>query len=233
MIDGKKVLALIPARGGSKRLPRKNIMPLNGLPLISWTINAANLSTYVDSTVVSTDCEEILAISRESGANAPFIRPSGLAGDEVSTNDVILHALDSVNEKFDIIVLLQPTSPLRSFRELDKSIELLVEKNADGVVSVARVEHSLAWTNCLDKNGSLANFSEKPLVPVEDRENKFYQLNGAIYCYKVQGLMLNKGIFYNNRVYPYVMSKELSVDIDTVSDFMLAEYYLNASYTDS
>ena len=128
MIGNKKLLAVIPARGGSKRLPRKNILDLSGKPMISWTIDAALGSKYIDRIVVSTDDQEIAKISKDCGADIPFIRPLELATDYATSIDVVLNLIESLernNEYYDYIMLLQPTSPLRSTKNINESVELL------------------------------------------------------------------------------------------------------------
>ena len=146
MIKGKTVLAVIPARGGSKRLPRKNCLLLQGKPLIVYSIEAAKESVYIDEVVVSTDDEEIASLARQAGASVPFLRPAELSTDEASSVDVVAHALNyyQVNEKklFDYVVLLQPTSPLRTAAHINQALELLKEKKADAIVSVCEAEHS-------------------------------------------------------------------------------------------
>jgi len=138
MYKDKKILALIPARGGSKGLPRKNIKPLLGKPLIAWTIEQSLASKYLDKVVVSTEDKEIAEISKKYGAEVPFIRPKELAKDDTPSIDVVLHAIDFLEKKelFNIIVLLQPTSPLRTISDIDNSIEFLFSKNAQAIISV-------------------------------------------------------------------------------------------------
>jgi len=123
MIDSQKILALIPARGGSKGLPRKNILPLSGKPLIAWTVEAAKNSKYIDNCIVSTDDIEIAECAEKYGAEIPFLRPPNLATDFTSSNDVILHAIENIHDNYDLLVLLQPTSPLRTEYDIDNGIE--------------------------------------------------------------------------------------------------------------
>ena len=129
MINNKRVVAIIPARGGSKRLPRKNVLPLAGKPLIVWSIEAALASVYIDKTIVSTDDAEIAEISRIAGASVPFMRPPELASDTATSADVVMHALDyldSQNDHYYYSVLLQPTSPLRTNTDIDAALELCI-----------------------------------------------------------------------------------------------------------
>jgi len=156
MYKNKTFLAIIPARGGSKRLPRKNILDLHGKPLISHSIEAGLNSKYIDKVVVSSDDDEILVISEKFGVNI-IKRPDELATDVSTTFDAIKHTINNV-EKYDYIVLLQPTSPLRDSKHIDEAIELLKNKNADAVVSVCEMEHSPLWSNTLDDSLSMKNF---------------------------------------------------------------------------
>ena len=152
----KTFLAIIPARGGSKRLPRKNLLDLCGKPLIAHSIEAAQKSKYMSKVVVSSDDEEILNIAKEYKAD--FIkRPDELASDTATTFDALKHTLENVG-KYDYVVLLQPTSPLRSEKHINEAIELLEEKNADAIISVCEMEHSPLWSNTLDENLDISNF---------------------------------------------------------------------------
>ena len=173
MYTNKKFLAIIPARGGSKRLPRKNVLDLCGKPLIAYTIEAALKSKYIDKVIVSSDDEEILNISSNFGADI-IKRPIDLANDTATTFDTIKHTIDNF-EKCDYIVLLQPTSPLRNEKHIDEAIELLKEKNADAVVSVCEMEHSPLWSNTLPKDGNMNNFLRYEVLNQRSQDlDKFY-----------------------------------------------------------
>src|SRR3989339_1726633 len=161
MYKKKNIIAIIPARAGSKGLPGKNIRLLLGKPLISWTIEHALSSKYIDKVIVSTDDRKIAEISRKCGAAVPFIRPAKLATDKAKGIDVILHAVrwfEKKRNKFDLIMLLQPTSPLRTAGDIEAAIELLFEKKAGAVVSVCETEHHPLWSNILPKDGNMKNF---------------------------------------------------------------------------
>ena len=136
MINNKTILAIIPARGGSKRLPGKNIMPLGGKPLIHWTIEAALASSYVDRVIVSSDEDEILETTRRLGESIPLPRPAELAQDETPTMPVLHHVIDTIGDIYDYILLLQPTSPLRTAADIDNMIETGLAKKADYIVSI-------------------------------------------------------------------------------------------------
>ena len=217
----KTFLAIIPARGGSKRLPRKNLLDLCGKPLIAWSIEAALKSKYISKIIVSSDDEEILNIAKEYKAD--FIkRPDELASDTATTFDALKHTLENVG-KYDYVVLLQPTSPLRSEKHIDEAIELLKEKNADAIISVCEMEHSPLWSNTLDENLDMSNFLRDEVLNKRSQDlPKYYRLNGAIYICKTDKLLENKGFFLKENIYAYKMNKKHSVDIDEEIDFIIA-----------
>lgn len=229
MIGQYRVTALIPARGGSKRLPRKNVKLLGNKPLIAWSIEAAKASKYIDRVVVSTDDEEIKQVSEQYGAEVPFSRPEHLSNDHASSFDVIKHAivflgLDQTNE---LIVLLQPTSPLRLVSELDTALEFFIAKNAKGIVSISETEHSPMWSNTLPENGCMSDFI-RPEVQGKRSQDlpKFFRLNGSIYIYETLSLLEQAKIFFDENVYGFETSLETAVDIDTALDFKIAEVLL-------
>jgi len=225
--QNKSFLAIIPARGGSKRLPKKNILPLCGKPLISWTIDASVNSKYIDRTVVSTDCNKISNISKQSYAEV-IMRPDTLATDTASSFDAIMHVIDHINTKFDYIVLLQPTSPLRMSEHIDEAIETLIEKDADAVISVSPVEHSPLWSNTLPKDGNMQNFIRNEIKNKRSQDlPKYYRLNGAIYICDLKRLREEKSFFIEKKIYSYIMDSVSSVDIDNKIDFELAEILMS------
>jgi CMP-N,N'-diacetyllegionaminic acid synthase len=230
MIDGKKVFAIIPARGGSKRLPHKNVLPLQGKPLIAWSIDAGLQSQYIDQVMVSTDCNEISDIALQYGATVPFLRPSDISGDSASTDSVVLHLLATLSEqdKPDIVVILQPTSPLRSHVDIDNALQKLLLKQAQGIVSVCECEHSPFWSNTLPVDGNMRSFI-KPEIKGKRSQDlpRCYRLNGAIYAFNSDYLVANQGIRYSEAVYSIEMPTIRSVDIDHELDFKLAEVILN------
>lgn len=223
MYKGKKILGLIPARGGSKRLPRKNIIDLGGKPLIVWTIEAGLKSKYLDKVVITSEDEEILDISKKYNVKA-IKRPYELATDEASTIDVIMHVLESINENYDYIVLLQPTSPLRNHRHIDEAIEYLFLKNAYAVVSVCEVDHSPLWTNTLPENLSMVDFIKDEIKNKRSQDlPKYYRLNGAIYICNTKKFLEEKTFFLKENIFAYIMDRKHSIDIDNEIDFKLAE----------
>ena len=226
MIGQYRVTALIPARGGSKRLPRKNVKLLSDKPLIAWSIETAKASKYIDRVVVSTDDDEIKHVSEQYGAQVPFLRPEYLSNDHASSFDVIKHAisflkLDQTNE---LIVLLQPTSPLRLVSELDTALEFFIAKNAKGIVSISETEHSPMWSNTLPENGCMSNFIRPEVYGKRSQDLPiYYRLNGSIYIYKTLSLLEQEKIFFDENVYGFKTSSETSIDIDTALDFLVAE----------
>ena len=217
----KTFLAIIPARGGSKRLPRKNLLDLCGKPLIAWSIEAALKSKYISKVIVSSDDEEILNIAKEYKAD--FIkRPDELASDTATTFDALKHTLENVG-KYDYVVLLQPTSPLRSEKHIDEAIELLEEKSADAIISVCEMEHSPLWSNTLNEDLNMSNFLRDEVLNKRSQDlPKYYRLNGAIYICKTEELLENKGFFIKENIFAFKMNKENSIDIDEEIDFIIA-----------
>ena len=221
----KKFLAIIPARGGSKRLPRKNVLDLEGKPLIAWSIEAGLQSDYIDKVVVSSDDAEILAVSEKFGAEI-VKRPDALSSDSSTTFDAIKHTIDNV-EGYEYVVLLQPTSPLRSAKQIDEAIELLEAKNADAVVSVCEMEHSPLWSNTLDNSLSMDNFLSDEVLNKRSQDlETYFRLNGAIYICKIEKLLEEKSFFLKENIFAYVMSRESSVDIDEEIDFKMARIWI-------
>ncbi len=225
MIDNKTFLAIILARGGSKRLPRKNVLPLAGKPLINWTIEAGLNSKYIDKVLVSSDNNEILITAQQAGADV-IHRPSELAQDRSTSFDAIKHAIE--NTKYhDYIVLLQPTSPLRTGKHIDEAIQLLESKNADAVISVTPMEYSPRWANRLPSNDSMVGFLKEELLNLRSQELElYYRLNGAIYICQTEKLLSAGSFFLSDNVFAYKMSNASSVDVDTEIDFNWAGFLL-------
>ena len=229
-----KVLALIPARGGSRRLPGKNLLKLCGEPITVWSIKAAQQSKYVDRIVVSTDSDEISEVARAAGADVPFMRPNYLASDTASSLDVVKHALNELNQKgqcYEFIVLLQPTSPLRTSKHIDESFELLQSKDADAIVGVTELDHPIELTNRLPDDLSMKGFFTTDSHLRSQNFPKRYRVNGAIYLVRVESLIKENTIFLSDRIYAYKMDREVSVDIDTPYDLRLADALFNRDET--
>ena len=218
MLNGKTFLAIIPARGGSKRLPRKNILELAGKPLIAWTIEAAQKSKHIDRVVVTTDDREIEEISVNWGANV-IQRPANLATDTASSVDVVIHAIDHVNTIYDYVILLQPTSPLRNAHHIDEAVEMIFKKCADAIISVCEAEHSPLWCNTLPEDENMSKFIREDIKGKRSQDlPKYYRLNGAVYIADILRLYTEKTFNLTNNTFAYVMPQENSVDIDTELD---------------
>jgi CMP-N-acetylneuraminic acid synthetase len=219
------VVCVIPARGGSKGLPGKNIKMLCGKPLIAHTIEQAKQSRYIDRVIVSTEDDAIARIASEYGAEVPFMRPMELAGDSVATVDVLLHAMDWLERRqyrFDVLVLLHTTTPMRSVEDIDHSIALLVEEKADNVFTVTEA-HRNPYFNMVEINSdgyaALAkqgNFTTRQAAPL------IYDMNSSIYVWWKELLKEKKKIFLD-KTRIHVMPKERSIDIDDPIDFKIAE----------
>ena len=226
MFNGKTFLAIVPARGGSKRLPRKNVLDLAGKPLIAWSIEAGLKSKYIDEVIVSSDDDEIIDISKKYNAQT-IKRPDELASDTATTFDALKHTIDNI-EEYNYIILLQATSPLRNEKHIDEAIELLESKKADAIVSVCEMDHSPLLSNTLPKDNSMSNFisDEVKNKRSQDLEN-YYRLNGAIYICKTDKLLEEKTFFLKDNIFAYKMDRESSVDIDEELDFKIARALLD------
>jgi len=228
MITNQKVLGLVLAREGSKGLPGKNTMLLCGKPLIAWSIEAGLASRYIDDLVVSTDGDEIASVSKQYGAEVPFIRPSEFASDGASSVSAILHTLDYLEEHgrcYDLVVLLEPTSPLRETADIDTTLELLVEKNASSVVSVCAAEanHPSFMFKMDSATKKLLSFTgvQPNVLRRQDIEPVFF-LDGTIYCSTSKKIREKKG-FYHEETLAYEVPKWKSLEIDDADDFLMVE----------
>ncbi|MEO8310838.1 MAG: acylneuraminate cytidylyltransferase family protein [Caldimonas sp.] len=217
MIGGKRVLALIPARGGSKGLPGKNILPVAGRPLLAWTADAALGARDIDRVVVSSDDAAILAAARACGVDA-LPRPAALASDTAATIDVVLHVLD-VLPGFDVIVLLQPTSPLRNAGDVDAALARFAASGAPACVSVSEAAQSPYWMYRLDDDQTLRPIVDAPAEATRRQDlPPVYALNGAIYIADVAWLRRGRA-FVSRETVAHVMPAERSLDIDSAGDF--------------
>lgn len=236
MINGKSVLAIIPARGGSKGLLRKNIRPLLDKPLIAWTIEEAKKSKYIDTLIVSTDDEEIAEVSKIYNADVPFLRPADLAADSSATIDVLIHALDWFRKRgnrFDYLVLLEPTSPLREAKDIDICIEkLLAHKSAISIVSVALIEQGHPEYNVIidDKTGLVKKIGGATNFNILRRQDlsNIYFFDGTIYISEVEGLFLKK-TFYHELTMSYIVPKWKSYEVDDFVDLLCIEAIMKAN----
>ena len=222
MYQNKTFLAIIPARGGSKRLPRKNVLDLHGKPLMGWSIEAGLKSKYIDKVIVTSDDVEILDIAKDAMVEV-IRRPTELASDTSTTFDAIKHTINSI-EKYNYIVLLQPTSPLRTAKHIDEAIELLVNKKADSVVSVCKTDHSPMWSNILPSDGSMTNFVKDDIRNMRSQDlGIFYRLNGAIYICNTNKFLDEKSFFLKDNAFAYKMDRDVSIDIDRAIDLKIAK----------
>lgn len=235
MYNDKKILAIIPARGGSKGIPHKNIMKINHKPLIAYSIEAAKGSKFIDYILVSTDDVEIKDVSLNYGAKVPFLRPEEISNDTAKSIDVVLHALEfhkSQGKEFHYVVLLQPTSPLRSSQDIDNAIEIVMEKEAESLVSLCEASENPVLMRVIedDKLKSFVEFKGNNLR----RQDlpKFYIFNGAIYINSVEMLFKEK-TFVNEATIPFVMDSVKSIDIDNMLDSKLAELILREKSDDN
>lgn len=223
-------IAIIPARGGSKRLPNKNIRLLGGKPLIFWTIDAAIKSNIFDVVFVSTDNQTISDISLRAGACVPFLRPEHLATDEATTNDVITHMVQWVEVTYgnvSEITLLQPTSPLRNENHIIEAHQLFKDKNAEVVVSVCELDHPIAYCNKLPADDSLDGFITESNNKRGQELEKYYRINGAIYIFD-RKFVGNLSKIYGEKSYAYKMEKNCSVDIDDEYDFDFTKFLMDS-----
>ena len=229
MINEKKILAIIPARSGSKGIKNKNIKIIAEKPLIFWTIKNALASKYIDYVLVTTDSEEISKIARDEDVEVPFLRPPHLSSDDAKMKDVIHHTLawTKANDKFqsDQFILLQPTSPFRNNQHIDEALELANNnKKFSSVVSITKVSKHPFWMKQIDNNGRIKDFINKKSEDYNNRQNLpiLYQLNGAIYIAENDYFYNNKVLFDQNSK-PYVMDEYSSLDIDSSFDWDVAQ----------
>lgn len=219
-------LAIIPARSGSKGLKDKNIRLLNGKPLLAYSIEAAIRSNQFDEIIVSTDSEKYAEIARIYGAHVPFLRSPEHSSDTATSWDVVKEVLDCYRKlgiTFNIVALLQPTSPLRTSQDIVNAFRILHEKQAKAVVSVCEVDHSPLWCNTLPENNSLDKFlPEEIIMKTRQKLDTYYRINGAIYLVDIPYLLSSRTI-YDNKAFAYKMDVRNSIDIDDMVDFQIAE----------
>jgi CMP-N,N'-diacetyllegionaminic acid synthase len=227
------VLAIIPARGGSKGIPRKNLANAGGKSLLRWTVDAALQSDRCTRVIVSTDSNEIAAHSLECGAEVPFLRPPELATEYTPGIAPILHALrwlmNEEDYRPDYVVKLQPTSPLRTASDIDGAMSLAIQKSADAVVSVTPAIQHPFWMKVLTDDGRMQDFTSSGRVVAQRQDlSPVYALNGAIYLAKREVLLKHES-WYTERTYAYVMPVERSLDVDTPEDLRLVDLMLRDS----
>lgn len=230
MYKVRKILGVITARGGSKSIPRKNIVKLAGKPLIVYTIEAARRSKYLTRTIVSTDDDEIARIARRYGAEVPFMRPKKYAQDKSTSIEVVQHAVSWLKkhdgEKYDYLMILQPTSPLRTAEDIDACIKIAVDKKADSVMSMKELEDFSPKKIKKIKNSKILPYFENEGKQSSRRQDleKMYKRNCAIYLTKTSYIMRRD--LFGKKSHAYIMPEERSVDINIPSDFELAEFLM-------
>ena len=232
MATSTRVLAVIPARGGSKGVPRKNLVQLCGRPLIAYTIEAGLSAKSVSRLVVSTEDEEIVSVARSLGADVPFIRPATLATDAAQSLPVVQHAVQAVEEvegtPYDVIVMLQPTTPLRTAGDVDSAVTLLLESGADSVVSVVDVGgHHPYRMKRIDDDGRLVNFVDQGFEDMRPRQElpPVYLRSGDIYASR-RAVIMDENTLVGKNCRAIVIPQSRAVNIDTPIDILMAEHAL-------
>lgn len=224
------MIAIIPARGGSKGLPGKNIKEFCGKPLIAYSIEAAQKANLVSRIFVSTDDEGIAEIAKEYGAEIPFLRPAELATDTAFAIDNYIYTIGKLNSDQNLnineFLVLQPTSPLRTSQDIDNAIEIYIKNNADSVISVTEMSHSPLWAKRINNNGTIEEYFPN-FNGFKNRQEleKAFIPNGVIFILK-EILLKKIHTYYSDKTYPYIMPAERSVDIDNIFEFEFAEYLM-------
>lgn len=231
MKNNFRILGLIPARGGSKGIPKKNIKLMAGKPLIAHTIETASKSRYIDHLVTSTDSSEIAVIARQYGCDVPFLRPKELSSDTSRAIDAIIYTINALEKlyqkQYDLIVYLEPTSPNRSFEDIDKAIELFTESDADSLASVVEATQYHPILMKKIENNRIVPFciDEPEGMPRQLYNPKAYMRNGAVYIFRRENIL--KRVMWGKEIYPYEMPIERSACIDDMNDWYLAEIWMN------
>lgn len=228
MYNNKRILAVIPARAGSKGIKDKNIRDLCGKPLIAYSIEVAKKCEYIDEVFVSTDSTRIKEIAESYGAAVPFLRSEELASDEAKIIDALLFSLDklaAMNEKFDYIILLQPTQPIRSVRLLKNVIEKMINEDLQSLVTICPVEECPILMRTMSADGKLNPVLNTTSTVRRQDFPAFYKVNGSVYMNRIDETF-NKDTSLNDNSYGYVMNREDSIDIDTIDDFEKAEQFI-------
>ncbi len=228
MYKNKTFLAIIPARGGSRGLPGKNIKELCGKPLIAWSIESGLKSKYIDEVIVSTDYKTIADIAKEYGSSVPFLRPGHLASDTATSFDVVKHAVDfykdELGKEFDCIVLLEPTSPLRTTQDIDMAIKLLLSSSATSVVGICKTEEkNPAFLVHMDQSNYISGYENEDMRILRRQDVKnIYFFEGSIYISYIK-TYLYKQTFYHESTIGFEFTKYKSLEIDDMADFIMVE----------
>lgn len=222
------MISIIPARGGSKGLPGKNILPLCGKPMIAYTIEAAKQSKYIDRVIVSTDDQKIAEIALQYGAEVPFLRPDFLASDTAQAVDNYIYTIERLSKEWNTpieeFVVLQPTSPLRIAEDIDGAIEMFMEKQADSVISYTPEAHPIRWHKYLDENNAFVDIFDTTIANRQDLKTSYYP-NGAVYVFRFS--MIKERKYYTDKSYGFIMPRVRSVDIDYKEDFDYVEFLMS------
>ena len=222
------MISIIPARGGSKGLPGKNILPLCGKPMIAYTIEAAKQSKYIDRVIVSTDDQKIAEIALQYGAEVPFLRPDFLASDTAQAVDNYIYTIERLSKEWNTpieeFVVLQPTSPLRIAKDIDGAIEMFMEKQADSVISYTPEAHPVRWHKYLDENNAFVDIFDTTIANRQDLKTSYYP-NGAVYVFRFS--MIKERKYYTDKSYGFIMPRVRSVDIDYKEDFDYVEFLMS------
>jgi len=230
MFRGQKVLAVVPARGGSKRLPDKNLRSIQGRPLVVRALDSAAHSVFIDRSILSTDDPNIAATARDYGYSDVLMRPRNLAGDHAAMTSVLRHVLEVLKdqqEEYGYLVLLQPTSPLRRAKHIDQGFSLIIEKNGVGTVSVCKSEKPKEWLGKIGSEGLLDEFIQETRLDVQSQDlSPSYQINGAVYIVPVEQFIKFGTLFLPKGMVALIMDRRESVDIDYETDFQLAEWLI-------
>lgn len=228
------VVAVVPARGGSKAIPKKNVVSLGGRPLLAFTADAARGSGALDRVLLSTDDEEIAAVGRSVGLEVPFLRPAEISGDDAPMISVLVHALDWLEStgaaSVEALVLLQPTSPFRESRHIDEAVALFRKHQADSVVSVMEVPHQFAPSSIMRlDDGKLSRYLEgEAASPRRQDKERFWARNGPAVLVLRPGTTIRTGRLYTENTYGYLMDRASSLDIDGPEDLLMAELLVAA-----
>ena len=218
MFNDKRILAIIPAREGSKGIVNKNIIDLNNKPLIAYSIEAAKESNYIDDVIVSL----------KYGAEVPFFRPKSLATDNSKTIDSIIYTINRLRDmgrEYDVLILLQPTSPMRTVKHIDESLSLFFKNNQESLVSVNQIDISPILVRTI-KNGKLLSILNQNSTVRRQDMDFYYKINGAIYINCINEV--DENLSFNDNVIPYIMDNTYSIDIDTIEDLQLARQKLKS-----
>ena len=225
------MIAIIPARKGSKGLPGKNIKDLIGKPMLAYSVEEALKSKYISEVVISTDCKEIQEVALKFGAKSPFLRPKHLATDNAKAIDNYIYVIDRLNKEFgyDVndFVVLQPTSPLRKVEDIDGSIELFKSKNADSVISYTEEHHPIEWHKYITDEGKFQNIFEERLMNRQEIKKSYFP-NGAVFVFDYK--FIKQGKYFSDNSYAYIMPRFRSVDVDTIEDFKYIEFLMEGGY---